>query len=558
MSVDIQTILSRLQKVTNKGSHYMACCPAHEDKSPSLSVSMGKQGILLKCFAGCSFGDIASAINLEPKDLFFDSNKPLPEFRKQAKPIAPGEPKIVAEFSYTDQFGKELYRVERWEPGRDGKRKDFVQKHAVDGQWVKSMAGVRRVLYHLPEVMTVDTVWIVEGEGKADVLRKLGIVATCCVGGSNGWLDAYVDDLNGKHVVICPDKDEPGQDFAKKIQNSLAGKVADLRTVTIPDPYNDVIDWYDASSDEVKLGDDLMALAARATVYNRGYDIPIYGMADMESRYIEFVNRSESVALDLGRWIPSLRQHIRPLVPGEMFTILAETGVGKTMLLQNVALHARGLNVLLFEMELPDTLTFERFVGMAADKHGSEVESIYRGGKTAAWRDQEQTQKVFVCPRSGLTPAKVRALITQSELIIGAKPNLVLIDYIQLIAGAGTRRERIAEAAEQMKVIAKETDSIIGIASQVSRKGEDAGGEIFLNDGKEAGEIENSSGLVLGAWRDSADSNILYLRSLKQTKGKPMYNPAKCRISDSLRIREVFDDPKQKAQQADYMARTEG
>lgn len=553
--MNADAILAKLQKVTRKGNGWMACCPAHEDKSPSLSVSMGKDGILLKCFAGCAFGDIADALGLTPADLFYE--KKTPEFRKPAKPIPPGQPKIVAEFSYTDQFGKELYRVERWEPGRDGKRKDFIQKHEVDGQWVKSMAGVRRALYHLPEIIAVDTVWIVEGEGKADTLRRLGIVATCCVGGSNGWLDAYADDLNGKHVIICPDNDEPGQDFAKKIQNSLAGKVADLRTVKIPEPHNDVVDWYDASNDEVKLGDDLMALAARATVYNRGYDIPIYGMADMEARYISFVNRSESVSLDFGRWLPSLRQHIRPLVPGEMFTFLAETGVGKTMLLQNIALGARGLTVLLFEMELPDTLTFERFVGMAANKHGAEVEANYRSGKTPAWREHEQTKNVFVCPQSGLTPGKVRALISQSELIIGAKPNLVLIDYIQLIAGAGTRRERIAEASEQMKVIAKETDCIFGIASQVSRKGDDAGGEIYLNDGKEAGEIENSSGLVMGAWRDSVDTNLLYVKPLKQTKGKPMREPVKCRISDSLRIREQIDDQKEKAQQADYMARSE-
>lgn len=536
--MNVDDILSKLQKVSKKGNGWMACCPAHEDKSPSLSVSVGKNGVLMKCFAGCSFGDIADALHLQPSDLFFDSGKQ-PDFRKPQKPIPAGEPKIVAEFSYTDAFGKELYRVERWEPGRNGKRKDFIQKHSEGGKWINGMAGVHRVLYRLPEVEAVDTVWIVEGEGKVEVLRRMGIAATCCVGGSNGWLDGYSDQLAGKHIVLCPDNDEPGKEFAKKVQNSIAGKVASVRYVKVPEPHNDVADWYDASNDEVKLGDELVALSKKATVYNRGYDIPIYSMGDMEARYIEFVNRTATTSFDFGNWLPMLRQYIRPLVPGELFTILAETGVGKTMLLQNIALKARGLTTLLFEMELPDTLTFERFVGMAAGHKGEEVERIYRDGKQAKWRESEQASRVYVCPRSGLTPASIRELIGQSELVIGAKPSLVLIDYIQLVNGAGTRRERIADAAEQLKVIAKQSDCIIGVASQVSRKGEDAGGEIYLNDGKEAGEIENSSGLVLGAWRDRMDSNILKVRALKQTKGKPMITPLDCRITDSLRIHEI-------------------
>ena len=35
------------------GTKGMACCPAHDDRTPSLGVSLGRQAILFHCFAGC-------------------------------------------------------------------------------------------------------------------------------------------------------------------------------------------------------------------------------------------------------------------------------------------------------------------------------------------------------------------------------------------------------------------------------------------------------------------------------------------------------------------------
>lgn len=45
------------------GQYGMACCPAHEDRSPSLSIADGDSGkLLLTCFAGCSFDAIRSEL----------------------------------------------------------------------------------------------------------------------------------------------------------------------------------------------------------------------------------------------------------------------------------------------------------------------------------------------------------------------------------------------------------------------------------------------------------------------------------------------------------------
>ena len=61
-------VLTRLTQVRRSGKGWMARCPAHEDRNPSLSIREGDDGtILLHCFAGCAFDDIARALNLSPR-----------------------------------------------------------------------------------------------------------------------------------------------------------------------------------------------------------------------------------------------------------------------------------------------------------------------------------------------------------------------------------------------------------------------------------------------------------------------------------------------------------
>jgi hypothetical protein len=53
----------------------MACCPAHEDKSPSMRVTQRDGKILLHCMAGCVPDDILAAIGLRWSDLFDDQQQ---------------------------------------------------------------------------------------------------------------------------------------------------------------------------------------------------------------------------------------------------------------------------------------------------------------------------------------------------------------------------------------------------------------------------------------------------------------------------------------------------
>ncbi len=50
------------------GTRGMACCPAHDDRTPSLGVSLGRQAILFHCFAGCDQQSVLAALASEGVD----------------------------------------------------------------------------------------------------------------------------------------------------------------------------------------------------------------------------------------------------------------------------------------------------------------------------------------------------------------------------------------------------------------------------------------------------------------------------------------------------------
>jgi hypothetical protein len=68
MSLDL--LLSRLEKVKGRNGSYVACCPAHKDKSPSLAIRESDGKIILHCFAGCQVPNIMESLGMDMNDLF--------------------------------------------------------------------------------------------------------------------------------------------------------------------------------------------------------------------------------------------------------------------------------------------------------------------------------------------------------------------------------------------------------------------------------------------------------------------------------------------------------
>jgi hypothetical protein len=70
MSAD--ALLSRLERSKKTGrDRWLARCPAHEDRRPSLSIrELGDGRTLVHCFGGCDVESVLSAVGLGFSDLF--------------------------------------------------------------------------------------------------------------------------------------------------------------------------------------------------------------------------------------------------------------------------------------------------------------------------------------------------------------------------------------------------------------------------------------------------------------------------------------------------------
>lgn len=89
--MSVENLLSRLTKVkpTGRGT-WLACCPAHEDRSPSMSIRDCDDGrVLVHCFAGCGVPDILGAVGMEFDALF--PPKPIDHAKPIRRPFPAGD-----------------------------------------------------------------------------------------------------------------------------------------------------------------------------------------------------------------------------------------------------------------------------------------------------------------------------------------------------------------------------------------------------------------------------------------------------------------------------------
>jgi hypothetical protein len=83
--------LAELGRVHHRGERQASAqCPAHEDRNPSLSVRYTDGKVLIKCFSGCDYRDVLTALDLHPSALFdgpskSDQKSSLTDTRYQAR-----------------------------------------------------------------------------------------------------------------------------------------------------------------------------------------------------------------------------------------------------------------------------------------------------------------------------------------------------------------------------------------------------------------------------------------------------------------------------------------
>ena len=181
---------------------YKCVCPCHSDDKPSLSIKDTEDGkVLLHCFAGCKYSDIATKL----ENLGFIERD-------------------IIRYDYVDDCGNVLYTKIRYP------NKQF-EVEVADG---KSIKDVPKVLYGLPSLPETNqgVVFIVEGEKDVDTLVDLGLSAVCLFDGASAkWLDTYTEQLKDLQLVVIPDNDGPGRDFANNVHMKCGAVILPSKTL---------------------------------------------------------------------------------------------------------------------------------------------------------------------------------------------------------------------------------------------------------------------------------------------------------------------------------------
>jgi hypothetical protein len=233
------------------GQNVLIPGPGHSPKDRSLSVKLAPDrelGIEWHSYAGDAPRDVlrylAGRLGLEAKVPVAPAKTVAPDWRE------------ASAHEYHNADGEPVYRVRRLEDRApenvrpSGKRpKTIRQDHWNGSAWVSGLNGCAPLLYRLPgliaSVREDETVFIVEGEGKADLLASWGLVATCNSGGAGKWDAAFADYLKDRDVVILPDNDEPGWGHAEAVAKAVSGSARRVTVLSLPGlgQKEDVVDW---------------------------------------------------------------------------------------------------------------------------------------------------------------------------------------------------------------------------------------------------------------------------------------------------------------------------
>lgn len=140
--------------------------------------------------------------------------------------------KATAKWDYLDAHGQLIAVVYRYDP--PGQRKEF---RPWDAKRRKMAPPDPRPLYNQPGMATASQIVLVEGEKCAQALIDSGICATTAMHGANAPIDKTDwKPLSGKSVVIWPDKDKPGWEYAQAAsQAALTAGATDCSILLPPE-----------------------------------------------------------------------------------------------------------------------------------------------------------------------------------------------------------------------------------------------------------------------------------------------------------------------------------
>ena len=233
-----EQIAKTLGNAKKANGQWVASCPVpghgkgNGDKNPSLSIDINDDGKpLFHCHGGCSQEDVFQTI----RELHL-----LPELMERPDPLANIKPIprniLEQEWQYQDEDRTTVFVKQRYKVGETGKTYRLYKVDA-DGRRHSSLGDARIVPYNLPQLLDAKTagrnIFLVEGEKAADAITSIGMIATTAHTGAGSWPEAITEYFAGAQVIILPDNDVPGWQYAHKAAQAILPIAKSVKVVDL-------------------------------------------------------------------------------------------------------------------------------------------------------------------------------------------------------------------------------------------------------------------------------------------------------------------------------------
>ena len=202
----------------------------------------------------------------------------------------------------------------------------------------------------------------------------------------------------------------------------------------------------------------------------------------------------------------------------DLVVLAARPAMGKTALALNAIWHAAGekkMPVAIFSLEMSKEQLVQRLISQTTRIPAQALRS--GNVKAEDWPKllrgvaQVSEAPIWIDDTAGVTlmemRAKVRRLASQLSATGGPPLSLVVVDYLQLMIGQGSRndnrQQEIAEISRGLKVLARDLDVPVLAIAQLSRAVESRHDKRpMLSDLRDSGAIEQDADMVMFLYRD--------------------------------------------------------
>lgn len=282
MTEEFAEILSRLECTPSGESSWRCRCPVAAnhggwDKNPSASVFVGRKGdLIFKCFKGCTLREATKAIGIPIKNWnreIYSKKESVIKMEYNQYPYYRPD----GELSFTVFRSKPPHKIffqQRVLRDKDGKKVGV--SNTIEGGFFVKKAGnlwekfhgselpaeyieetpCPKLLYRMNDVVEGEPIFVVEGEGKVEAIRDLGMNAVCASGGAMKFSFGVAKMLIGRSLIIIPDHDKIGWEHAALVYGMCAiSKAKDVRVLDLSKyfpmaPKDDVKDVLKQRKDE--------------------------------------------------------------------------------------------------------------------------------------------------------------------------------------------------------------------------------------------------------------------------------------------------------------------